>query len=177
MSEEGAGNDQPLPWVAVLDTSSIIEAKKIIAPQRQWAFFERLKEMVRNGEVCFPKAVRDELRNSRHHDTPETWALNAYEHVPRLLEPSIDTVIEVMDAAGAVVEGDEESEPADPYVLAQALEMKRRGRGIRVVTEDRVDRLPLKIAMTTACERLDREPIDLAGLLQAMGFAATARSG
>ena len=177
MSDGRGGGDSSLAWVAVLDTSSIIEAKRLIAPQRQWAFFERLKEMVQSGEVCFPKAVRDELRNERHHDTPETWALNEYEHVPRALEPSIETVAEVMDVAGGVVEADAEGDPADPYVLAQALEMKGRGRAVRVVTEDRVDRLPLKIAMTTACERLGLEEIDLESLLQAMEFAAAARSG
>ena len=78
MSDVGDEREQRLAWIAVLDTSSVIEAKRLIAPQRQWAFFERLKQMVQSGEVCFPRAVRDELRNERHHDTPETWALNAY---------------------------------------------------------------------------------------------------
>ena len=177
MSDGDDGNDRRLPWVAVLDTSSIIEAKRLIVPQRQWEFFERLKGMVQRGEVCFPKAVRDELRNSRHHDTPETWALNAYEYLERSFEPSMDTVSEVMDAAGDVVEEDDEGDPADPYVLAQALELKRAGQEVRVVTEDRIDRLPLKIAMTTACLRLDLDSSDLTGLLQEMSFAARGRSG
>ena len=115
------------------------------------------------------------MRNERHHDTPETWALNAYEYVPNSLEPSMDTVIEVMDLAGEVVEADAEGDPADPYVLAQALEIERSGRNVRVVTEDRTDRLPLKIAMTTACEKLGLDPCDLGSLLDAMGFVHTAR--
>ena len=175
MSDVGDEREQRLAWIAVLDTSAVIEAKRFIAPQRQWAFFERLKQMVQSGEVCFPRAVRDELRNERHHDTPETWALNAYEYVPNSLEPSMDTVIEVMDLAGEVVEADAEGDPADPYVLAQALEIERSGRNVRVVTEDRTDRLPLKIAMTTACEKLGLDPCDLGSLLDAMGFVHTAR--
>ena len=175
MSDVGDEREQRLAWIAVLDTSSVIEAKRFIAPQRQWAFFECLKQMVQSGEVCFPRAVRDELRNERHHDTPETWALNAYEYVPNSLEPSMDAVIEVMDLAGAVVEADAEGDPADPYVLAQALEIERSGRNVRVVTEDRTDRLPLKIAMTTACEKLGLDPCDLGSLLDAMGFVHTAR--
>ena len=62
----------------VLDTSAIVQAKHAIAPERQWEFFERLKELVLDGRIYFPKAVPEELRQARHHDTPETWALNAY---------------------------------------------------------------------------------------------------
>lgn len=102
---------------AVLDTSAIVEVKQAIAPERQWEFFERLKDLVLDGQVYFPRAVRNELRQKRYHDTPETWAFNAYEHMDHRYEPGEDAVTEVMRLAGDVVEKDAEGEPADPYVL------------------------------------------------------------
>lgn len=65
--------------VTVLDTSAIVEAKRVIAPM----------------DLTY--------------------------------EPGDDAVAEVMQRAGDVVEKDAEGEPADPYVLAQALEFRRRG--------------------------------------------------
>ena len=169
-----AASDTPrqrLERIAILDTSALIEVKTAIAPQRQWEFFEIMKERVQRGQVCFPRAVREELRGRKHHDTPETWALNVYQHIPGTAEPSATTLQEVMRIAGDVVEADAEGDPADPYVLAQALEFQQSGRLVRVVTEDRVDRLPIKIAMTTACQRLGLAAWSLADFLGEIGFA------
>ena len=156
--------------VAVLDTSAIVEAKRAIAAERQWEFFERLKELVLDGQIYFPKAVRDELRQERHHDTPETWALNVYANMDLTYEPGDDAVAEVMQRAGDVVEKDAEGEPADPYVLAQALEFRRRGLDIVIVTEDRVNRMPIKIDMRMACDRLGIAWIALETYMGEIGF-------
>ena len=168
-----AASDTPrqrLERIAILDTSALIEVKTAIAPQRQWEFFEIMKARVQRGQVYFPKAVREDLRGHKHHDTPETWAFNAYGHMRGTVEPTTAAVQEVMRVAGAVVEADAEGDPADPYVLAQALEFQQSGRLVRVVTEDRVDRLPIKIAMTTACERLGLTALSLADFLGEIGF-------
>lgn len=158
--------------VAVLDTSAIVEAKRAIAAERQWEFFERLKELVVDGQIYFPKDVPDELRQERHHDTPETWALNVYANMDLTYEPGVDAVAEVMQRAGNVVEKDAEGEQADPYVLAQALEFRRRGLDldIVVVTEDRVNRMPIKIDMATACEQLGIASITLEEYMAEIGF-------
>ena len=37
------------PRAAVLDSSAIIQAKRVIPPGRQWTFFEGLKAMVRRA--------------------------------------------------------------------------------------------------------------------------------
>lgn len=168
MSSSGDRRDQT-PWVAVFDTSSLLEAKKIIAVQRQWVFFEDLKKMVMNGESCFPKAVRDELRQKRHHDTPGARSFDAF-HYLQYPDPGLDTVAEVLRRASEVVEDDAEGEPADPYVLAQALEIQLDGKPVRVVTEDHVNPLPIKIAMTTACDRLGLASCDLASFLEEIVF-------
>ena len=158
------------PRAAVLDTSAIVKVKQAIVAERQWEFFERLKDLVLGGRVYFPMAVRNELRQERYHDTPETWALNVYEHMEHTYEPGEDSVIEVMQRAGNVVEEDAEGEPADPYVLAQALEFRRRGLDIVIVTEDRINRLPIKIDMATACGRLGIDWITLEAYMAEIGF-------
>ena len=159
-----------LERIAVFDTSALIQVKTAITPQRQWEFFEIMKERVQQGQLYFPRAVLEELRGHRHHDTPETWAFNVYGHMRGTVEPTTAAVQEVMRVAGAVVEPDAEGDPADPYVLAQAMEFQTFGRLVRVVTEDRVDRLPIKIAMTTACERLGLTAWSLADFLGEIGF-------
>lgn len=130
------------PRVAVLDTSAIVRAKikQVIPLARQWEFFERLKKMVQAGQIYFPKEVRNELAEVEHPDTPGTWALNAYEHMDHSYEPSNDALGEVMREAGGIVDPDAEKEVADPYVLAQAIEFRLRGRAnVVVVTHEQLD--------------------------------------
>ena len=160
-----------VPRIAILDSSVIIDAKHVIPASRQWEFFEGLKEMVQAGRVFFPRAVRNELRQERYHDTPETWALNAYGYMDHSYEPREDALAEVMRLAGDVVEADAEGEPADPHVLAQALEFRRRGQEhVVVVTKDREDKPGIKIAMTTACDRLGLAHCSLSDFLEGVGF-------
>lgn len=68
--------------------------------------------------------------------------------------PQPELVVHVMAVAGEVVDQEAEREVADPYVIAHALELIADGYDVTVVTEDHIDRLPLKIALTTACDRL-----------------------
>ena len=61
-----------------------------------------------------------------------------------------------------VIEEDAENDPADPYVLALALQLWRENEAEEcyVVTEDNVDRVPLKISIRTACTRLGLNCMD-----------------
>ena len=86
-------------------------------------------------------------------------------------EPREDALAEVMRLAGDVVEADAEGEPADPHVLAQALEFRRRGQThVVVVTKDREDKPGIKIAMTTACDILRLAHCSLPDFLEEIGF-------
>ncbi len=61
----------------------------------------------------------------------------------------------VMAAAGDVINESKSTEDADPWVVALAIDIAHTHTGrVVVVTEDYVDRLPIKIALTTACTRL-----------------------
>ena len=121
----------------------------------QWELFRRLETMVEQGELFFPRQVAAELRQARHVDTPEAWALAAGPKVTRAYDPDTTFVQQVMAVAGDVVDPDAEEDPGDPYVLAQALELANANFEICVVTEDVVDHLPLRISMATACQRLN----------------------
>lgn len=155
--------------VWVIDTSAIINSKRQVPRGRQWEFFERLKQMVIDGEVYFPRRVRDELHGGRHVDTPEAWALNVGPSVQLSYEPEDVTVAQVMAVAGDVVEEDAEDDTADPYVLAQALEIRAAGFDVLVVTDDHLDH-PDKIAMTTACDRLGLGWIRLEDFINSIQF-------
>ena len=158
-------------YIFIMDTSAIIHAKKVIGSNRQWEFFERLKRFVVERRLGFPKEVRDELRQEVYHDTPETWGLHVYEHM-LVQNPTLNTFIEVMDRVGSVVDKQSEKEEADPYVLAQALEVQRDimvGNAM-VVTQDHQDRLPRKMALTTACQKLGIAYCSLEDFLEMIGF-------
>ena len=157
------------PRPAVLDTSAIVEAKRAIAAERQWEFFERLQDLVldRKSTSRGPSGTSCGRRGTTIRPRR---ALNVYEYMDHTYEPGEDAVAEVMRRAGDVVEEDAEGEPADPYVLAQALEFSRRGLDIVIVTEDRVNRMPIKIDMRMACERLGIVWIALEAYMAEIGF-------
>ncbi|MHC4472488.1 MAG: DUF4411 family protein [Planctomycetota bacterium] len=107
----------------ILDASAIIEVKRLILATEQWEFFEKLKRLVQKGLASFPKKVAQELRQARHHDTPEAWSLNVIRDVQYPKEPDPETVRRVMAIAGEVIDEEAEGEQADPYVIAHALEI------------------------------------------------------
>lgn len=76
-----------------------------------------------------------------------------------------------MRDAGNVVDPNKETDPADPYVLALALQLQDQGNSVRVVTEDWKDRPPLKISMITASATLSVPCVRLQDFLAAIGVA------
>ena len=142
--------------VYVLDTSVVI-GLKVLPIARQWAFLEFLSGMVRGGAIAFPRQVVKEMAVAQFPDTPGTWVHHAHSLV-RYTEPSDDTLARVLAVAPLLVEADAsaEREPADPYVAAMALQIAEQlpHCSVVVATEDVVDRLPLKIALGTACGQL-----------------------
>ena len=73
---------------------------------------------------------------------------------------TLATFVRVLTVAEQLVdlEATHEREVADPYVAAKALEIVERDLSrVVVATNDRVDRLPAKLSLITACRRLDLE--------------------
>jgi len=156
--------------VWVIDASSLIQAKKVVAAANQWRLFKQLENMVEEGRLFFPKQVTAELEQARHIDTPEAWALAAGPNVTQAYDPENTFVQQVMAVAGDVVDPDAEKDPGDPYVLAQALELTNAGFEACVVTEDVVDHLPLRISMATACGQLNLRHCQLQEFLARIEF-------
>jgi rRNA maturation endonuclease Nob1 len=144
----------PDPEVWLTDTSSIINLKILIPKNKQWNAFKSLEDRVREGKIAFPRQVIKEVSDFAHPDVPGVWVQPMRTLVQYDINPGDEYIRAVMATAGDLVEEGALKEVADPYLLAMALEL-RETKSIMVVTDDVVDRLPLKIAMTTACERLD----------------------
>lgn len=155
-------DDESLPLdltpvlVVVIDSSTIIRIKKIVRTDDQWALFAQMMLLVEQGRLAFPSHVHREVSREKHSDAPGAWCGGAAKVVQHP-DPSEATLVEILPTIGRVVEADAEPErePADPYVAAMAYELRARGFDVAVATDDSVDRLPVKIALTTACDLLD----------------------
>ena len=140
-----------MPTVWVLDTSSLVDMKHIPLAE-QWTIFRAMEVMAEGGELALARHVVREVSKIRFPDVPGAWANGMGSKLYHPAEASYVTVTEVMKVAGDVVGLDDPGDPADPYVLALALELSRGGSAVTIVTEDRVDRLPLKISLRRGCE-------------------------
>ena len=141
----------------------IIQIKRDVKAEHQWELAKVMEQMIEQRKITFPRKVTREIRGQKHTDLPEAWVLGVDRKIVLDREPRPEYLEEVMDRAGDVIESDADSDPADPYVLALALQMWRANMNIIVVTEDIKDRLPLKISIKTACHRLGLPMLDLEG--------------
>ena len=164
--------------IYVLDTSAIIAFKQVVKARDQWGFAKHLERLVESGKITFPRQVAREVGGQRHIDLPEAWALGVEPDIVLRRRPDPDYVEEVMMVAPDVIEENAENDPADPYVLALALQLWRENKAEEyyVVTEDNVDRVPLKISIRTACTRLGLNCMDTRNFAEAIGFGHVLRA-
>ena len=163
---EKLGGDDPPGLVVVIDTSAVIETKRVIPTDQQWDFYDQMLTLVEAGRLTFPRQVAREVAHGKHPDTPGSWCAKAAKLVQHG-GPSEETLVEILPSIAQLVDetAEYENEPADPYVVAMAYELRTVGYDVVVATEDRIDRLPLKIALTTACEALEITTWDCAALV------------
>lgn len=164
--------------VYVLDASSIIAFKQVVKARDQWGFAKYLEELVASGRITFPRQVAREVGGQRHIDLPEAWALGIEPDIVVRRSPDPRYLEEVMAVAADVIEANAENDPADPYVLALALQLWRENEAedCYVVTEDQVDRLPIKISIRTACMRLGLNCIGTREFAEAISFGHVLRA-
>jgi hypothetical protein len=145
--------------IFVLDTGLLIRIKQLVKVDEQWPLLAAMMRLVQEGLVCFPRQVAAELTDQRWPDAPGAWV----GHAKRLVchpEPDDESVSQVLAAASELVDADATGpEPADPYVVAVALQLQATYDTSRVVvaSDDRVDRPPLRLSVKTACDRLGIE--------------------
>ena len=162
--------EQPV-WI--LDTSALIEFKRLLPVPEQWNAFVRLGHLVENGRIAMPSQVLTEATRVSHPDVPGAWAAAMRGRLQHTLDPDYDFVQLVMQKAGDVVDLNRTTEDADPYVVALALHTRERGFDVVVVTADVVDRLPIRISLATACARLNLDTTTPEGFLAATGIRPT----
>lgn len=143
--------------VRVIDTSSLIALKRLLPVGDQWPCLLQMSALVETGHLAFPRQVTVEMKAGRHPDAPGAWAASVRGWTLHH-QPSDDSLAEVLAVAQLTDPASEaDTEVADPYVVAMAWEIREAhpDRDVVVVTEDRVDRLPAKESILTACNRLE----------------------
>jgi rRNA maturation endonuclease Nob1 len=152
------------PVICVIDASALIHLKREVGLDEQWELLMRMHGLVVDGALAFPRQVHKELSVAKYPDAPGAWA-GAANKVVWHPQPSDDTMSRVLEVASQLVEVNltPDREVADPYVAAMALELTERHPSSRVVvvTDDVVDRMPLKISLRTGCERLSLQQCGL----------------
>ncbi len=160
MSPASSPEGFPPSLVVTVDTSVLIAFKGLVKIDDQWGLLMRMSDLVSAGAITFPRQVVKELAYGQYPDAPGAWIGNAKREVCHL-QPREETLVKVLEVAPNLVdyEATADREVADPYVAAMAHEVETRHNGCRVVvaTNDVVDRLPLKLSLRTACERLGVE--------------------
>lgn len=156
--------------ICVLDSSALVETKAVLKIEQQFPFFKGLSFLLSAGQVAYPPQVAREMTRVQYPDTPGAW-IASERGTRRYHEPGDTTVAEVMNAAPDLVDPLDESDPADPYVLAMALEIKRQHPDsmVVVVTNDFVDRRPVKSSLASACEKMGVLSWNLAEFLEWVG--------
>lgn len=127
-------SDLGLSEVRIIDTSALIRLKKLLPVADQWLLLTRMSVLVEKGLLAFPRQVASEMEAARHPDAPGVWAAGnrGWSCHP---SPPDEYLAEVLGAAQLTdPNAESDPEPADPYVVAMALEIKRapsghRGRG------------------------------------------------
>lgn len=154
--------------ISVIDTSSIIQVRRIIQKKDQKMVFAALTKIVQQGRLVYPVEVVSELErytnnDSANPDLPYVWAKNnkkaatangsQFEQLRAILaHPQVRRIMDP-DKTGI--------DEADPHVLALAMRLKETGYDVTVLTEEIKDR-PDKLSMGTACGHLKlyRLPIE-----------------
>jgi predicted nucleic acid-binding protein len=160
--------DEQRVWV--FDTSALIDFKRQIPAGVQWQAFKRLEELVASGQIAMPRQVIREIERTAHPDLPGAWAPGVRGALRHPLDVEFEHLRRVMAKAGQVVDPNKTEEDADPYVAALALQLASQGLDPVVVTTDAVDHLPIRIALTTACDRVGLRHTDSRAFLVAVGI-------
>ena len=159
--------------IRILDSSSLIAIKSTVRVDDQCALFKYLESLFLDGSVTFPAEVEAEMRYGDHPDAPGVWACGVHRLYRNRLgaEPQEQYVERVMDVAADMIDPRKHHRDGDPYVLAQALELRAARHEVVVVTEDRKDKSD-HCAMTTACARLSLDEMNLLDLLDELRWAS-----
>jgi hypothetical protein len=155
--------------IFVIDTNAVIDIKKLPI-QHQWPCCERLQELVEMWRLAFPRQVVKEIQDVAHPDLPGGWLVGKAAGAMKHDEPTEQTLADVQRRVGRMFDPDTDREPADPYVVAMAEQLRNDFR-VTVVSRDRLPKRGI-VSVHQVCEILQIPCIDLAALLEWAGFGA-----
>lgn len=121
--------------IYILDACALIAFKQVPVGQ-QWEFFSALAAALRDGHLHVPRMVVREVSDVAHPDAPGAWAAGNHRASQYQADPEWDTVAEVMSRASYLIDPDATDDPADPFVLAIAIELITDGHEPTIVTND-----------------------------------------
>jgi len=140
--------------VWVLDASALIEVKKMVSGNHQWNFFKALEAMVEDGHIAFPRQVVKELKEGPHPDVPGAWIQGVARATVHPLDADVEVVAEVMAGTNNLVDPNAEGDPADPWVIALAMDIaKDQDLEVMVVTNDHTNHHG-NDSLASACDKL-----------------------
>ena len=130
--------------------------------------------LANEGRIRLPREVVDEMKRGaqpRHRDEALEWVLACEPHIC-VIHPTVEELRAIMSEVGDVVDHKKDSgeDDADPYVLALAVKLQGQGLSVRIVTEDRKDRLR-KVSLNTAAGILGVPCVPLSGFMRAEGIS------
>ena len=131
--------------------------------------------MVEEGSLYICRTAVREMK-VEHPDAPGAWAYGIRQKVQQCYDPTEESRALVMRVAGDVVDPEDEEDDADPYVIAQAIDLRDLGRRVVVVTRDRLDYAD-HISVAEACSRFDITTCDERAFVEAIDCDAGELSG
>jgi uncharacterized protein DUF4411 len=159
--------------VWVIDTSSVTEVRRKVPRPEQPAVYRELEMLARQGHLVFPAQVLNELRRAhdkKRQDLPLEWAERV--EGDAISNPSLETVKnDVLAKVPEVLDPDKAGGPeeADPYILARAVELRRDGRNVTVITQEKTDK-PGKLSLSTAAGLLLIPAVTMIPFLKSQGI-------
>lgn len=150
----------------IIDTSSLIEIKSF---HNSKTIFVELEKLVKQGKLGFPSQVLEELARRVDPDEPAIWARKmSKEYLGKWYEPDGIYTDEVLSKVGGVLDRTKKKVEADQFILAIALQLKRKEYTVTVVTEERSDKV--KMSMKTASKILGLNVCNINDFLRQLGI-------
>ena len=183
--------------VWILDSSSLIETKKIIHAEEQQNAFRVLEDMVKKRQIAMPRQVINEVSKVQHLDIPGTWVIRVKKYLKYPVEVDHRILSIIKSECPKLTDYTKDSEDADPYVVALAYQLQKQeithirtdGRTYKavslpglqeqeempcIVTEDRNDHKSQSI--TSACKQLNLKCTDLENFLTYINIPIRSRN-
>lgn len=167
--------------VYVIDTSSLIQLLDDWNHETRWNALVECAKWVEDGKLVFPTQVEKELTAFEVPDSITSWAAGV-RNARKFPDPDYKTVRSILtnQAVQKVVDWSKatKADPADPYVLAMAVELVKDGHDACIVTEDRRDKPDgygklKKSSIVTCCAALSLSSMPMSQFLPLLGIKPT----